>query len=85
MGLPKNSKDLFSYDLISVLSNVKETEIRCGNLNGHIGELLDAVADVYGGCAYGSRNAEGERILVLADAFNLWLRPHILRSAPTIS
>ena len=42
-----------------------------GDFNGHRGNDFDGYECVHGGFGYGLRNAEGERVLDLADSFEL--------------
>ena len=47
----------------------KQESISIGSdMNGHIGRYTDGYAGVHGGMGFGTRNAEGERILEFGDA-----------------
>ena len=42
-----------------------------GDLNGHVGREANGYDGVHGGCGYGIRNVEGERILMMGSALDL--------------
>jgi len=42
-----------------------------GDMNGHIGSSNVGYDETHGGFGYGSRNADGSRILEFADGLNL--------------
>jgi len=42
-----------------------------GSENGHVGINIDGYDGVHGGCGFGERNADGERILEFCDAMEL--------------
>ena len=45
--------------------------IPLGDWNGHVGSSADWYEGVHGGCGYGKRNTEGERLLDFADAHHM--------------
>ncbi|VDO39517.1 unnamed protein product [Haemonchus placei] len=49
---------------------LQEAIVVAGDLNGHVDSTKDGYS-CHGGFAYGSRNADGERILEYADSHNL--------------
>ena len=42
-----------------------------GSENGHVGINIDRYDGVHGGCGFGERNADGDRILEFCDAMEL--------------
>ena len=50
----------------------RERVILSGDLNGHVGRKRDGVERIHGGCGIGEKNAEGERVMGYAMAFDLW-------------
>ena len=42
-----------------------------GDMNGHVGSSDAGYEGIHGGFGYGSRNADGSRILEFADGLNL--------------
>jgi len=73
VGRAKEEKEQFFAKLSKVVVEVKSDEglYLCGDLNGHVGEKAEGYEGVHGGCGYGSRNAEGEMILELAESLDL--------------
>ena len=69
VGLSAEEKDDFWDSFIIVLSGIPRQEsIFIGSdMNGHVGRD----ADGYGGMGFGTRNAEGERILEFGDAVGM--------------
>ena len=63
MGLSAEEKDDFWDSFIIVLSSI----FIGSDMNGHVGRD----ADGYGGMGFGTRNAEGERILEFGDAVGM--------------
>ena len=65
VGLSAEDKDYFWDSFIIVLSGIpKQESISIGSdMNGHVGRDADGYGGVYGGMGFGTRNAEGERIL----------------------
>ena len=70
MGLSTEEKDDFLDSFIIVLSGItKQESIFLGShMNGHVGRDADGYGCVHGGMGFGTRNAEGERILEFGDA-----------------
>ena len=48
-------------------------------MNGHVGRDADGYGSVHGGMGFGTRNAEGERILEFGDAVAWWCATHSSR------
>ena len=48
-----------------------EMVVFAGDMNGHIGSSNVRYGGMHGGFGYGSRNADGSRILEFADGLNL--------------
>ena len=48
-------------------------------MNRHVGGDVDAYGGVHGGMGFGTRNAEGERILELGDQWTWWCVTHSSR------
>ena len=76
-GLNDEVKDLFFDQLCAVTARIPGSEflIPCGDRNGHIGCAGTGYREVHGGMGYGrpEPDAEGERTLEYALAFNLFL------------
>ena len=54
----------------------------CWDMNGHVGSSNAGYEGTHGGLGYGSRNADGSRILEFADGLNrLHWYGHVLRKA----
>ena len=72
-GLSDEAKERFYADLIYHTSKIDEKEfiLLGGDLNGHVGETTSGYDNVHGGFGYGTRNAEGERILEFGLALNM--------------
>ena len=70
VGLSAEEKDDFWDSFIIVLSGIpKQESIFIGSdMNGHVGRDADGYGGVHGGMGFGTRNAEGERILEFGDA-----------------
>ena len=51
------------YNILSV--------VNAGDMNGHVGSSNAGYEGTHGGFGYGSRNADGSRILEFADGLNL--------------
>ena len=66
-------KDRFYDALQTAITKVPGSEqlFICGDLNGHIGADSTGYREVHGGCGYGLRNPEGDRILELCVANDL--------------
>ena len=71
-GLCESLKDSFYDVLQTTVANFShsETWFIGSDLNGHIGKYANSFENVHGGCGYGDRNTEGERILEFAVANN---------------
>ena len=69
VGLSAEEKDDFWDSFIIVLSGIpKQESIFIGSdMNGHVGRDSDG----YGGMGFGTRNAEGERIVEFGDALGM--------------
>ncbi|XGW17243.1 hypothetical protein V3C99_002112 [Haemonchus contortus] len=68
----EQTKDMFWNLLDEKTAEVplQEAIVVAGDLNGHVGATKDGYS-CHGGFGYGSRNADGERILEYADSHNL--------------
>ena len=64
-GLSTEEKSAFYADLTCLTSKLddKDIVILGGDLNGHVGQTSSGYEKAHGGFGYGSRNAEGHRIL----------------------
>ena len=51
-----------------------EMVVFAGDMNGHVGSINAGYDGTHGGLGYGSRNADGSRILEFADGLNLDLQ-----------
>ena len=73
VGLSAEEKDDFWDSFIIVLSGIpKHESIFIGSdMNGHVGRDADGYGGVHGGIGFGTRNAEGERILEFGDAVDM--------------
>ena len=73
VGLSEDVKDKFWSELLLTMSEIGEREIVVlgGDLNGHVGEHAVGFEGVHGGRGFGTRNAEGERILEFCDALQM--------------
>ena len=73
VGLSAEEKDDFWDRFIIVLSGIpKQESIFIGSdMNGHVGRDADGYGGVHGGMGFGTRNAEGERILEFGDAVGM--------------
>ena len=69
MGLSAEEKDHFWDSFIIMLSGIhKQENILIGSdMNGHVGRDADGYGGVHNGMAFGTRNAEDERILEFGD------------------
>ena len=72
-GRSAEEKDYFRDQMISVSGSIPASELIVvgGDLNGHVGTNVDGYDGVNGGCGFGERNADGERILEFCDAMEL--------------
>ena len=73
VGLSAEENDDFWDSFIIVLSGIpKQESIFIGSdMNGHVGRDADGYGRVHGGMGFGTRNAEGERILEFGDAVGM--------------
>jgi hypothetical protein len=73
MGRTMEEKMDFYAALGKIMTEVGSSErvIICGDLNGHVGELIEGFEGVHGGNGYGARNLEGEMLLEFADLHSL--------------
>ena len=73
VGLSAEEKDDFWDSFIIVLSGIPKQEIIFigSNMNGHVGRDADGYSGVHAGMGFGTRNAEGERILEFGDAVGM--------------
>ena len=69
-GRSQIEKDEFWRQTEGVLVNtdINQTVIVGGDMNGHVGEVANGFHEAHGNFGYGTRNAEGERILEFAEA-----------------
>ena len=73
VGSSAEEKDDFWDSFIIVLSGIpKQESIFIGSdMNGYVGRDADGYCGVHGGMGFGTRNAEGERILEFGDAVGM--------------
>ena len=73
VGLPMAEKVLFYDQLQAICMAIPNSEVLfcLGDWNGHVGAAACGYEDVHGSHGYGTRNAEGERILEFALANDL--------------
>ena len=73
VGLSAEEKDDFWDSFVIVLSGIPKQEsiFIGGDMNGHVGRDADGYGGVHGGMGFGTRNAEGERILEFGDAVGM--------------
>ena len=73
VGRPMEEKEEFYICVGKILNSIKAEErvVVCGDLNGHVGAVIDGYEGVHGGHGFGSRNTEGEMVLEFADAMDL--------------
>ena len=68
-GKPDDEKECF-WKLVSCIPQ-NEMVVFAGDMNGHVGSSNVGYDGTHGGFGYGSRNADGCRILEFADGLNL--------------
>jgi len=75
-------KETFWNKVFYLVSCIPQNEmvVFAGNMNGHIGSSNVGYDGTHGCFGYGSRNADGSRILEFADGLNLVICNDILRS-----
>ena len=73
MGLSAEEKEDSWDSFIIELSGIpKQESIFIGSdMNGYVGRDADGYGGVHGGMGFGTRNAEGERILEFGDAVGM--------------
>ena len=73
VGLSAEENNDFWDSFIIVLSGIPKQEniFIGGDMNGHVGRDADGYDGVHGGMRFGTRNAEGERILEFSDAVGM--------------
>ena len=49
-------------------TDINQEVIVGGDMNGHVGQVANGFHEAHGNFGYGTRNAEGERILEFAEA-----------------
>ena len=49
-------------------TDINQEVIVGGDMNGHVGQVANGFHEAHGNFSYGTRNAEGERILEFAEA-----------------
>jgi len=72
-GKHDEAKESFGDKVFHLVSCVPQNKIDvfAGDMNGHIGSSNVGCGGTHGGFGYGSRNADGSRILEFADGLNL--------------
>ena len=72
-GRPDEEKECFSNEVFHLVSCIPQNEmvVFAGDMNGHVGSSNAGYEGTHGGFGYGSRNADGSRILEFADGLNL--------------
>jgi len=72
-GKPDEKKECFWNEVFNFVSCIPQNEINvfAGDMNGHIGSRNVGYDGTHGGFGYSSRNADGSRILELANGLNL--------------
>jgi len=72
-GKPDEEKESFWNEVFHLVSCIPQNEIVvfAGDMNGHMGSSNVGHDGIHGGFGYGSRNADGSRILEFADGLNL--------------
>ena len=73
-GKPDEVKECFwneVFHLVSCIVPQNELVVFAGDMNGHVGSSNVGYVGTHGGFGYGSRNADGSRILEFADGLNL--------------
>jgi len=83
-GKPDEEKESFWNKVFHLVSCIPQNEmvVFAADMNGHIGSRNVGYEGTHGGFGYGSRNADGSRILEFADGLNrLHWYGHVLRKA----
>ena len=70
---PDEEKETFWNEVFHLVSCIPQNEMAvfAGAMNGHIGSSNVGYDGTHGGFGYGSRNADGSRILEFADGLNI--------------
>ena len=71
VGLSAEEKDDLWDSFIIVLSGIPKQDSNFIEINGHVGRDADGYDGVHGVMGFGTRNAEGERILEFGDAVGM--------------
>jgi len=73
VGKPEEEKESFWDNVFHLVSCIPQNEmvVFAGDMNGHVGSSNAGYDGTHGGFGYGSRNADGSRILEFADGLNL--------------
>jgi len=71
-GKADEEKESFANKVFYLVSCVLQNEmvVFAGDMNGHVGSSNVGYDGTHGGFGYGSRNADGSRILEFADGLN---------------
>ena len=71
-GRRDEEKECFWNEVFHLVSCIPQNEmvVFAGDMNGHVGSSNDGYDGTHGGFGYGSRNADGSRILEFADGLN---------------
>ena len=69
-GRSQTEKEEFWRQVEGVIMNtdINQEVIVGGDMNGHVGQVANGFHEAHGNFGYGTRNAEGERILEFAEA-----------------
>ena len=72
-GKPDEEKECFWNEVFHLVSCIPQNEmvVFARDMNGHVGSSNAGYEGTHGGFGYGSRNADGSRILEFADGLNL--------------
>jgi len=72
-GKPDEEQERFWNEMFHLVSCIPQNEmvVFAGDMNGHIGSSNVGYDGTHGGFGYGSRNADGSRLLEFADGLNL--------------
>ena len=57
-------------------TDINQEVIVGGDMNGHVGQVANGFHEVHGNFGYGTRNAEGERILEFSEAMGYVCHQH---------
>ena len=72
-GKPEEEKESFWDNIFHLVSCIPQNEmvVFAGDMNGHVRSSNAGYDGTHGGFGYGSKNADGSRILEFADGLNL--------------